>query len=256
LAANLIDPHAWFSVLRYRADATRDEARNVAVVLVNPDGTAGGIRAAPVSTVSPRLREQGIVDAVLANLEQRLSTEPRLSLEELQGLWRNLTHSLCLTEPKPVLAPDVNATLAALYRAYVAPTTTGSSRPTKSVVMDRVIRTMRQSGVQLVRSQYVGGFLFDLVIDEAQSLGEVLSFATGAAKWEQVENDAGHFLYGLQKVSKPGFAVIEPPPPAARESARESFARVVDWFRSAEIPVSEPKDLAVPEAVQEVLALT
>jgi len=256
VASQLMDPTGWFSVLRYRSDPTRDEARNVAVVLVDIEGRVGGIRSAPISSISPRLRDQGLVDAVVAALEEDFGEVPRPNLERLRELSLSLQHSLYVTPPEPVLVQDIDSTLAALYRAYLAPAGGGSRTATKSAIMDRVIAALRRSGLRLQRSQYVHGFMFDIVMeDEDRSLGEVLSFATGAARWDQVENDAGHFLYGLEQVRRPGFAVIEPPPDDARESARESHARVTRWLTQAKVPVTQPDELLGAGTIQELLLI-
>jgi hypothetical protein len=202
------------------------------------------------------LHEQGIVDAIIASLQENFSADVKPDLEHLEGLSRSLKHSLYVTPPKPVLVPDLDATLSALYRAYVAPAGGGSRQGTKSAILDRVVGALRRSGVRLRRSQYVKDFMFDLVIDDdRQVLGEVLSFATGAAKWEQVENDAGHFLYGLERVGEAGFAVVEPPPTEARESARDAHNRVTSWLAEAKIPIRRPDEFNRAEMVQQVLPI-
>ena len=63
--ADRVVQQGYFSVVRWRHDSTRDEARNVAVVLVDEEGLGGGVRAAPLSQVSRRLHDQGILDALL-----------------------------------------------------------------------------------------------------------------------------------------------------------------------------------------------
>jgi hypothetical protein len=110
-----VEQQGYFSLLRWRADATRDEARNIAVILVDADRRAAQMKAAPPSTMSPRLREQGILDSFLVGLEEQLSGG--VGVEELFALHRSLERSLVATEPRPVAIGDPEQTLVSLYRA-------------------------------------------------------------------------------------------------------------------------------------------
>lgn len=242
--AELLEREGYFSVLRWRNDATRDEARNVAVILVEEKGRFGGLRAAPLSRVSPRLHDQGLLDAMLVGLEKRFAALSKPNLAALQSMRQELQHSLYLTDPKPVLVPDTDATLSALFRAYVAPPAGGSRTPTKGIVLDRVVRTLRKQGYELRRSQYVKGFMFDLVFDSPKRIvGEVLSFATGATNWLPVENDAGHFLYGLRRLNSQGLAVVQPPADG-NQTAIKSHQRVIGWLQDEKVRSIEPEELA------------
>lgn len=244
MVAELVNPRGYFSVLRYRPDATRDEARNVAVLLVSREGEFGGMKAGPVSAVSPRLHEQGLVDAVLVALESRFTDPRRPNLDALAVLQRELSRSLVLTEPKPVLVPDVETTLQALYRAYVKPLGGGAAQATKGAVLDKVVNQLRREGRKVRRGHYIGPFLFDVVFEDEPRVTEVLSFATHRRRWDEVENDAAHFLYGLQHVSVEGSAIVKAPDEAeAAPAARESYDRVIDWFRSDRIPVQDASDV-------------
>lgn len=252
-------PQGFFSILRYRSDVTRDEAKNLAVLLVSADGSFGGMKAGRVSAASQRLREQGLVDSILVNLADRFQGDARPDLGALRQMVATLERSIYLTEPQPVVVPDVDLTLSALFRSYVA-THGGGSRATKGAILDRVVAGLRGRGWSLARSQYVRGFLFDLVIERPEGrrrLGEVLSFASGARKWEQVENDAGHYLYGLERVTEAsGLGIIEPPTEDAHPPAVESHRRVSGWFREAGVQILRPEDLignGEPPAVQQSL---
>jgi hypothetical protein len=154
----------FYSILRWRTDATRDEARNVAVLLVDRDGRLGGMRAAPISSISPRLHEQGLLDAILVNLEATFQGSSRPTLETLEQLRAHLQRSLVLTEPRLVAVPDVDVTLDALYRAYAAPKGGGSTAATHGRVLDRVMTQLRRRGWSVKRGEYVGDFIFDLVV--------------------------------------------------------------------------------------------
>lgn len=245
MVAELVDPRGWFSVLRYRADATRDEARNVAVLLVSREGQFGGMKAGPVSSISPRLHEQGIVDSVLVALQSRFRNPDHPKLTDLTVLQQQLERSLVLTEPKPVLVPDVDVTLNALYRAYVAPVYGGRAQATKGAVLDRVITQLRKQGRQVRRGQYVRDFIFDVVFDDEPQVAEVLSFATQRRKWEDVENDAAHFLYGLERVREvQGSAILKAPDGlTASPAADESYRRVRNWMIDADVPVQDLHEL-------------
>ncbi|MDP9222907.1 MAG: hypothetical protein M3P18_03460 [Actinomycetota bacterium] len=225
----------FFSLVRWRLDATRDEARNVAVILVEPDGAYGAIRAAPLSTVSSRLKDQGILDAALVGLEQRIASGD-LGLAELTQLHRDFQRSIVITEPRRVAVPDQDAALAALYRAYLAPRARGGRAPTKGAVLDRVVETLRRRGVEARRGAYIDDFIFDVVIEtsSAPTVLEVLSFAADRKDWTPVERDAGHFLYALSRLSIAGRAVIEPP--VNGNGATSSYERVRRWLAREHVP--------------------
>ena len=76
----------YFSVLRWRPDTTRDEARNLAIILVDAEGKFGAVRSAPISTMSQRLREQGLLDAMLVGLEDRFHSEVKPDLDSLKDM--------------------------------------------------------------------------------------------------------------------------------------------------------------------------
>src|SRR4051794_2924188 len=99
----------YFSLLRWRNDATRDEARNVAVMLVDPKGGFSAFRQAALSTISSNLRDQGLLDAVLSSLQDQFKTQT-FTLERLEALQKTLNRSLYLTEPSAVAVSDVEAT--------------------------------------------------------------------------------------------------------------------------------------------------
>ncbi len=232
----------FFSVLRWRADATRDEARNVAVILVSPDGEFGGVKAAPLSSVSPRLHDQGILDDVIAGLEQQFSAPHKPGLVALEEWHRSMQHSLCLTEPRPTAVSDADVVLQALYRAYVQPRGHGSSVLTKGRLLDQIVGRVRRRGFEVRRGTYVDDYLFDAVVHGpgVSSAVEVLSFATSARSWASVEHDAGHFLYALGRVNLSGLAVVQAPTDGSQTAATQSWERVNRWFREAGLRVLAP----------------
>jgi hypothetical protein len=242
----------FYSILRWRTDATRDEARNVAVILVDRDGRVGGMRSAPISSISPRLHEQGLLDAILLNLESRFQGSAKPTLDTLERLRGDLQRSLVLTDPRPVAVPDVDVTLESLYRAYAAPKGGGSTAATHGRVLDRVMTQLRRRGWSVKRGEYVGDFIFDLVVSKPRSLvGEVFSFASGAKNLIPVEQSAGHFLYGLREVQLPGLAVIQPPKDSASDP---SFQRVTRWLGREGVEIVKSEDLMIDRPQQLALS--
>lgn len=245
-----IDNRGHFSILRWRNDATRDEARNIAVILLAQEGKFCNLKYAPVSSISPQLHEQGLLDAMLVGLEKRCQTEG-LTLETLEEMHQSLRHSLYLTEPKSIAVPDVSAVLDSLYRAYVAPRPGRTKALTKGVVLDHVVTRLRRHGFEVRRGAYLGDFIFDAVVKSRKkplSVIEVLSFAAEQKNWASVEHDAGHFLYALEQVDASGYAVVEPPTEANRETAVTPYERVHRWMDKARVPMIEAKDLGRLEA--------
>lgn len=235
----------YYSVVRWRSDPTRDEARNIAVLLVDAEGQFGGIRSAPPSALSGDARQQGFLDAMLHGLENQFTNEDRPDLDRLRELYDTLNNTLYLTSPRPTAVPDPDLTLQALYRAYVAPLPAPRA-VTKGVVIDRVIKILRGRGFKVSRGEYVGDFLFDAVVQRSEGplACDVLSFAAARQDWTPTERDAGHFLYGLERVNLPGIAVIQPPSEESRGEAKTSFERVRRWFKDAKVPIREPEELA------------
>lgn len=222
----------FFSLLRWRTDPVRDEARNIAVVLVEAKGGYGGLRHVALSAVSPRLHEQGILDAALVALEEQVSDARTFTLERLTAMHRSMHQSLYLTKPKPVAVADRDKVLEALYRAYIAPRGSGGRRPTKSVVLDRVVRACRAQGIEVRRGAYIEDFIFDAVIPTSghPRVIEVLSFAAERKDWAPIERDAGHFLFALGQLGLVGAAVVQPPSPASQSRASEPYRRVRRWL--------------------------
>jgi hypothetical protein len=244
----------YFSLLRWRADPTRDEARNVALLIVVPEAQLGLVRAAPLNSVSPRLHDQGIVDELLAGLEHQFAEAKDPNVDLLTDLHTKFQRSLLVTEPRPVAIDDFDADVTALYRAYLAQRSGGARAPTKGAIRDRVTGTLRDRGFSAVRGQYVEDVLFDIVIqngDPRPTVVEVLSFAGERKDWTPVEHDAGHFLYGCQRVDVAARAVILPPADDGRAIA--TYDRISQWFQDAAIPSTTLDEFL--ETPQEALEL-
>lgn len=236
----------FYSILRYRRDATRDEARNVAVILVEPEGLFGGMRAAAISTISSRLAEQGLLDSVISSLESQFEEHPKPGLPLLHHLHDTLQRSVYVTEPRPVAVADPQLTLEALYKAYVAPRATPRTPLTKGRILDKVVRTLRRGGLQVQRGAYVRDFVFDVVVqqhDTPKVVLEVLSFAVPRRDWVPIEHDAGYFLHALAKVDTQGQAVVQPPLDSSGVHAVQSHHRVMAWFQEAKVPTVHPDEI-------------
>ncbi len=232
-----------FSILRWRLDATRDEARNVAVILVAGDETHASVKAAPISGISARLHEQGILDRLIVHLDEQFRNIEGSGLTKLQELHHSLQHSIYLTEPKPTAIPDMDSALAALYRAYVAPRPAGRSRIlTKGKVLDSVISRIRSKGYSVHRGDYISDYLFDAVLEGRNTtVLQVLSFATSAKNWVPVEHDAGYFLYALGQTQSNGLAVIQEPTDSSHSNAMRAHRRILRWFDEASVPTVAPE---------------
>jgi len=237
----------WFSLLRWRSDVARDEAKNVALLLVDAKGAFSRFQAAPVSAVSSRLREQGLLDAALHGLERQV--EGTFTLERLSAMYAQLDRSLYLTKPKAVAVHDVDTTARALYRALIAPRIGGSSRPTKSVLLDRLVTAYRRQGVSVERGAYIGDFIFDAVLNsgDQRQVVDVLSFAAPRKDWTPLERDAGHFLFGLGHVNLPGIAVVQPPTDTTASIAKETHDRVRRWFVESKVEIRSPEEIVKPQ---------
>ena len=228
----------FFSLLRWRADVTRDEAKNVAVLLVDPRRGESALRAAPISAISPRLREQGLLDSMVAQLEQRLKTELEPTVETLGHLSASLQHSLYVTEPRPVAIPSIEGALSALFKAFVSPAVARPRHATKGVVLDRVVATFRRRGLEVARGEILDDFIFDAVVSargvRLPTVVEVLSFETPRKDWTPVLHDAAHFLFAVEHVDADRIAIVQPPRADSDRSAVDAHERVGRWFRGAE----------------------
>jgi hypothetical protein len=238
----------WFSLLRWRADTARDEARNVALLLVEERGGFNAFKAAPLSRISSRLQEQGLLDATLVALEQQFGPEQAFTLERLTSMHDKLHHSLYLTKPRPVAVQNLDETVGALYKAFIATRGGGGTSNTKNALLDRVVSAYRKQGVDVRRGAYINDFIFDAILrrGKKRSVVEVLSFATPRKDWTPIEWDAGHFLFALRELDVQGTVVVQEPTAAVPQSGRESYRRVMRWLQKADIPVASPQEIIEP----------
>lgn len=234
------------SLLRWRADPLRDEAKNVAVILVDAEGEFGKIKWVPIYKISSKLHDQGILDSIVEGLRQKVDAPNRMTLSELQSIQQSLNDSLILTVPEPVLVRDPEKTIDALFKAYLWTPSGGSSKADKGYILERLIKTYRDHGVTVARGHYVGDYIFDAVIQgtkQPRYVADVLTFMKPKKKWEQEEYEAGHFLYAKNQLKVEGFAVVQPPDDSALDQTRKAYLRVSRWFRAEGVKVLRPDQL-------------
>lgn len=248
--ASVTREQGFYSLVRWVPDATRNEARNVAVILVEPEGRFRRLLHAPLSRISSRLADQGVMDALLDGIDRRLRNEDApFTLSELQGLAREQSgDAMVVTAPHPTAVTDPDQTIDALYSALVKPRGGGQKGMTKGRLLDRVVERLRREELPVRRGYRLGGFLFDAVVDVADKpvAIEVLSFNHPRKIWTAVEHDAGHFLLGTMKVGARPAAVVESPGAASQAAAYDAHTRVMGWFADGEVNVVDPVDMRNP----------
>lgn len=235
----------YFSVVRWIPDVTRDEARNVAVVLVDAEGQFGGVRIAPPSVLSRDSRQQGFLDGILHGLQAQFEMSSATDLDRLREISEKVSQSLFVTSPRPTAVPDPTQTLEALFKAFVRRSGGGGSL-TRGAITDKVIQSFRRQGFQVRRSEYVGEFVFDALVERTEGIlaCDVMSFATAVKDWTPTEREAGHFLFGLNRLKTVvGMAVIQPPVHESHEAAQASYERVCRWCHEESVLVRRPDEL-------------
>lgn len=247
---------AYFSLLRWVPDPSRDEARNIAVLMLDLEGAFGGLKAAQISSVSKLLAEQGLVDGVIESLRVRFSEEPRGTVGQLRLLQKSLDGPLVLTEPQPAaVVGGLDETLDSLYNAYVHRRQSRPQGTTKGQLLDRVMRRVRRAGWPAKRGQYYSDYLLDAVVDVATgpvALG-VYSFRQERKTWGDIEKDVGYFVFATGDLDIPRAAVVEPPDPeVSREAAFEAHERVQGWLGRHEIKPLKIDSLRDPETLMAV----
>jgi hypothetical protein len=243
----------YFSLLRWRPDEARDEPRNIGVIVLDPEFGQSDLRPLPVSQLSPKLHEQGILDAALIQIRERIS-RGGLTPAELQSMGEASSRVLLITEPQPVAVVDIAQTLRALYRSFVASRSGGSSNTlTKGAVTDRVVDRLRLNGWTVKRGSYIEDFIFDVVIEaapvqHAPSVMSILSYGSTRKDWSPIEKDAGHFLCALGQMDDlSGVVAVLAPPTDAPSDARRSHQRVLHMLDRAEVPIRDAREYLAPQ---------
>jgi hypothetical protein len=236
----------YFALLRWCSDPVRDEARNVAIVLIEPETGFRAVRAAPLSAVSPRLHDQGLLDAIVVQLKERVESETNADLDFLRGLHQTFGRSLQLTAPRPVAVGDGEKALAGLYRAYLATRSAGGRALTKGALLDKVVDALRKRGQTVARGAYIEDFIFDAVLEgngKGPSVFEVLSFAAPRKDWTPLERDAGHFLYALGELTVGAATAVVQPPAESDADALASYKRIDKWLEKHDVARKSLDDL-------------
>ena len=243
----LLADRGYFSLVQYVSDVARREPRNVGVWMVASDGFQK-LRTLPPSRFSPRLQEQGLVDALLSGLAAMLESTKNPSAGDLLRWAGVLTGSIQISEPRPALIlGDPSLVIEQLYRTLVAPVGRPVQRLAKAEVLDRVVQSFRSRGAVVRRSSYLNDFVFDAIVepgDKTPTAVEVLSFAVDKVDWTRVERDAGHFLFAISRVAADPLCVVQPPSVSGEVEAKRSHDRIRQWLDTESIPVLLPGDVS------------
>lgn len=238
----------YYSLLRWRPIAHRDEATNVAVILVDAEGEFGGIESISVNRVSKTLGGQGILDAMINDLKEKFEQGEKPDLEYLRNLHNSLERSIIVTEPQLVVVSDEKTTLKALKKAYIATPAFQGPIKSKADLLTQSVDILRLRGLSVDRGSYYRKFYFDLIIRKEKStrpnFAEVLTFNLVKKNWVETEQDAGHFLYALKKIDMNGFAIVQAPTETSVDEAFKSHERVMSWFKGEKITVVEPNSIS------------
>lgn len=260
--AGLIGRRGFFSVLQYRSDPSRDEARNLALLLVDEPGGYAAVKAAPIGAVCLRLRDQGIVDSLLVGLARSLTQDSRNGFERLTSLHSSLQDALSLSEPRTTaIIGDPSATLDALYKALVAPRSGRGPGLPKSRLLDQIVQSFRTIGAPVRRGAYLGDFLFDAVVqptDRPPLPIHALSFDQPNRDWSGTEREVGHFLFAVDRLRTAGVCVLQGPTQRTNTSANCSLERITRWMDESgvrRIVPEEVRGLAGSFAPEEQLPL-
>jgi hypothetical protein len=133
MAADVKVAQGYASIVKWCPDLVRDECRNIGVILIDAEGTAGGIRHLSTSFLPESVRKGGIVPDLLGGLHLRFDKGERPTLSELETMSNNLRSHIRITPPKPIAVLEDNwfATLSDLWDAYAKP----PPRPNTSIVV-------------------------------------------------------------------------------------------------------------------------
>jgi hypothetical protein len=237
----------FFSLVRFRSDATRDEQRNIAIALVDEAGDFAAIRSTPVSSLSSQLRTQGLVDAMLVGLARDLSSGRSDGISRLNGLLKLRSSVLVVSEPQSAaIGQDPLSTLDSLYRALVAPKVSRGPGVSRSQVLDQVVQQFRSGGTPVERGAYLNDYILDAVASPSGRPRlpiHTLSFALPNRDWSHVERDTGHFLFAIGRLNEKGVCVMQPPTEISRSSAIDSLGRVTRWLTSEGVETIGPDQL-------------
>jgi hypothetical protein len=237
----------YFSLLRYRADITRDEAKNVAVLFVDTTSGTVTLRATRVNSVSSTLAEQGFLDGIVEQLAARFADQRHADVDVLQNLHESLERSIVVTEPRPVAIPEGTDVLTTLYRAFVAPKPSPRNNLSKSALLGVLVDWLRStSGGSVERFGEIDTFTFDAVVRNGglPQVYQALSFAGTRKDWSPVLHDAGHFIFALERVkTSAATAILQEPTGDRGETGEKAYERVEKWLDDARVKVVPAQDV-------------
>jgi len=243
---DVVITEGFYSVVRYSPNPARDEVKAVALMLVDEQRDLAQLRVAPLSQITPRLTEHGLLDEMLVRLATRMQAgeiRSRIEVEDLRGA---IGPTLSLTPPMPAaITDDIDVSLKALYGALVAPRQGREAGISRGQILDRLVRACRKAGASIAPGSYLDDVLFDAVVSSSSGRVpvQVLSFETETENPRGVEQAAGHFLFGLSRVHEGGVCVIQPPFDRSSEPARASFRRVSRWMSDEGVSILRPDEM-------------
>lgn len=245
----------YFSILRWVPDVTRDEARNLAVVLVSESGEQGGIKAISSGSVSTSLAKLGIVDAIVGGLAARFEEEVKPDVHELQGLHASWQQSLQFTAPRLTMVPDWEQTLTTLFRSYVAKSHSGAGGQTSAQVQGRVCRMLEKHGCKPQQNVRLGDFRIPVMASSPWSKVEVgmniTSFAQPTKReWLDIEQDTAYFFRAVDKLEINPLAVVAPPTNKCRQEAFASHELILKWYESEGIRALPPQEIGSEDSIR------
>jgi hypothetical protein len=236
----------FYSILRYTPDSARGEAKNVALMLVDERRDIARLRVAPLSQITPKLNEHGVLDKLLVQFGSRLQAGELRDQAQVNALSRAIGPTLSLTAPIPAAIGDnVDATLKALYMAFVAPRQSRDAGISHGQLLDRLVKACRKAGAAIEPGAYVGDMLFDAILS---GLGrrtpvQILSFDGASPNPRGLEQAAGYFLFALNRIHEDGLCVMQPPPEHAIDPARASYRRIRNWMEDGRVETIGPEGL-------------
>lgn len=240
----MIERVGYYSLVRFSSDVARGEGRNVAVILVGDSPEDGAVRAAPLSRVSTRARHAGVLDALLRSIAARVQTGQIVGRAGLARLVSTIPSTVSITEPRPaVVVGDATVAMEQLYRSFVG---VRSSREPfrKGEILDRLVATLVRTGAPVERDSYLQDFAIDALIPSPQPAAiQVLSFCVGESRGVTVEREAGHFLFGLERLKVDAHAVVQPPTEPPDSRLWTSYDRVHRWLDDAGVPSIRPSEI-------------
>jgi hypothetical protein len=242
--AVMTDRIGYYSLVRYTADIARGEGRNVAIVLVGDRPEDGGVRAAPPSRVAPRVRQAGILDAVLRSLASRVQSGQILGHTGLTNLASTSPSVISISPPRPaVIDTDTGSALDGLYHAFVGlPSAREPLR--KGEILDRLVAYLVRSGAPVKREAYLGDFEIDALVSGPKPAAiQVLSFCVGVTRGVTVERETGHFLFGMERLKLEANAIVQPPREEPGGRLWTSYDRVQRWLDDAGVNSIRPSDM-------------